>query len=71
MKKESNQEHNLLEIKIPENAVDILQRMIGFLQMFLPVTLAKRFIAIIFLAIGIPVKDAVKLMGLCEKACGL
>lgn len=68
MKKESNQEHHLLEIKILENAVDILQQAIGFLQLFLPVTLAKRFIAIIFLAIGMPVKDAVKLTGLCEKS---
>lgn len=68
MKKESNQEHNLLEIKIPENATDIIQQVIEFLQLFLPVTLAKRFIAIILLTIGMPVKDAVKLSGLCEKS---
>ncbi len=68
MKKESNQEHNLLEIKIPENAAGIFQQVIEFLQLFLPVTLAKRFIAIILLAIGMPVKDAVKLTGLCEKS---
>lgn len=68
MKKESNQENNLLEIKIPENAVSILQQVIEFLQLFLPVTLAKRFIAIILLAIGMPVKDVVKLTGLCEKS---
>lgn len=67
MKKESNQEHNLLEIKIPENAAGIFQQVIEFLQLFLPVTLAKRFIAIILLAIGMPVKDAVKLTGLCKK----
>lgn len=68
MKKVSNQEHDLLEIKIPENAADILQQAIGFLHLFLPVTLAKRFIAVILLAIGMPVKDAVKLTGLCEKS---
>lgn len=68
MRKESNQEHNSMEIKIPENAVDILQQAIVFLQLFLPVTLAKRFIAVILLAIGMPVKDAVKLTGLCEKS---
>lgn len=68
MKKESNQEHNVLEIKIPENAAGIFQQVIEFLQLFLPVTLAKRFIAIILLAIGMPVKDAVKLTGLCEKS---
>lgn len=43
MKKEYNQENNLLEIKIPENAVSIFQQVIEFLQLFLPVTLAKRF----------------------------
>lgn len=68
MKKESDQEHNLLEIKIPENAVDILKQAIGFLQLFLPVTLAKRLVAAILLAVGMPVKDAVKLTGLCEKS---
>lgn len=68
MKKESNQEHNVLEIKIPENAAGIFQQVIEFLQLFLPITLAKRFIAIILLAIGMPVKDAVKLTGLCEKS---
>ena len=68
MKKESNQEHNLLEIKVSENAVDIFQQVIKFLQLFLPVTLAKRLAAIILLAIGMPVKDAVELTGLCEKS---
>lgn len=68
MKKESNQEHNLLEIKVPENAADIFQQVIKFLQLFLPVTLAKRLVAIILLAIGMPVMDAVKLTGLCEKS---
>ena len=68
MKKESNQEHNLLEIKIPENATNIFQQVIEFLQLFLSVTLAKRFTAIILLAIGMTAKDAVKLTGLCEKS---
>ena len=68
MKKESNQEHNLLEIKVSENAVDIFRQVIKFLQLFLPVTLAKRLVAIILLAIGMPVRDAVELTGLCEKS---
>jgi len=68
MKKESSQEQNLLEIKIPENAADIFQQVIEFLQLFLPVTLAKRLVAIILLAIGMPVRDAVWLTGLCEKS---
>lgn len=68
MKKESSQEHNLVEIKIPENAVAIFRQVIEFLQLFLPVTLAKRLVAIILLAIGMPVRDAVELTGLCEKS---
>lgn len=68
MKKESIQEHNLLEIKIPENAVDIFRQVIEFLRLFLPLTLAKRLVAIILLAAGIPVRDAVELTGLCEKS---
>ena len=68
MKKESNQEQNLLEIKVPENAVDIFRQLIEFLQLFLPVTLVKRLIAIILLAVGMPVKEAVELTGLCEKS---
>ncbi len=68
MKKESNQEYSLLEIKLSENAADIFRLMIEFLQLFLPVTLAKRFVAIILLAIGMTVRDAVRLTGLCEKS---
>lgn len=68
MKKESDLEYNLLEIKIPENAIDIFRQVIEFLQLFLPVTLAKRLVAVILLAIGIPVRDAMKMTGLCEKS---
>ncbi len=68
MKKESDQEHDLLEIKIPETAADIFRQVIGFLQLSLPVTLAKRLVAIILLAIGMPVEDAVRLTNLCEKS---
>ncbi len=68
MKKESNQEHDSLEIKIPETAVDVFRQVMEFLQLFLPVTLAKRLVAIILLAIGMPVEDAVRLTGLCEKS---
>ncbi len=39
----------------------------GFLEIFLPKTLAKRFVAIILLAAGIPVKTAVELSGLSER----
>ncbi len=68
MKNDSKQEYRILEIKLPENAADILRQVIEFLQLFMPVTLAKRLVAIILLAIGMPVMDAVGLAGLCEKS---
>ena len=68
MKKESAQENNALEIKISDHTIDILGQVIEFLQLFLPATLAKRLVAIILLAIGVPVKNAVELTGLCEKS---
>lgn len=68
MKEESTQEHNLLEIIILENTAGIFQQVIEFLQLFMPVTLSKRLVAVILLAIGIPVREAMGLAGLCEKS---
>ena len=67
MKKESKQGQNVLEIKQSDNGVNILRQVIEFLQVFLPETLAKRLVAIILLAIGMPVKNAVEMTGLCER----
>lgn len=68
MKKASEQEYEVLEIKLPGNATHILKQVIAFLQLFLPVTLARRLVAIILLSIGIPVENAVELAGVCEKS---
>ncbi len=68
MKKDTEQGHNILEIKLPENAADMIRRVIEFLQLFVPVTIAKRLVGMILLAIGMPVRDAVELTGLCEKS---
>ena len=67
MKKESKQEQNVLEIKLSNSGVNILRQVIEFLQIFLPETLAKRLVAIILLAIGIAVRKAVGMTGLCER----
>ena len=66
--KEAKQNCNVLQIKLPNNATDILKQVIEFLQLFMPVTLAKRLVAIILLVIGVPVRNAVELTGLCEKS---
>lgn len=68
MKKGFKEEYIDLEIKLSDNAGNNLKQVIEFLQLFLPVTLAKRLVAIILLAIGIPVIKAVELTGLCEKS---
>lgn len=68
MKKETKQSYDVIEIKLPYNASERLKQVIGFLRLFLSETLAKRLVAIILLAIGIPVADAVKLAGLSERS---
>lgn len=68
MKKETGLKYCVLEIKIPENADEILKQVISFLQLFLPETLAKRLVALILLAIGVSVKDAIGLTGLSERS---
>jgi len=68
MKKETGLKYRVLEIKIPENADEILKQVISFLQLFLPETLAKRLVALILLAIGVSVKDAIGLTGLSERS---
>ena len=68
MNKVSGQKYSVLETKLPDNANHILKQVIEFLQLFLPVTLAKRLVAVILLSIGVPVRNAVELTGLCERS---
>ena len=58
----------IVEIKLQEHTACILKQAVEFLEIFLPKTLAKRFVAIILLAIGVPVKTATSLAGLSEKS---
>lgn len=68
MKRESEAKSNVMEIKLPDDAADTLKQVIGFLKLFLTETLAKRLVALILLAIGIPVADTVRLAGLSERS---
>ena len=65
MKKGLKQEWERIEM--PDSAGRKLAEVIEFLQIFMPVTLARRLVAIILLAIGMPVEKAVELTGLCER----
>lgn len=68
MKKVNCADREEVEIKIGGEAVGILKQAVRFLEMFLPETLAKRFVAIVLLAIGVPVKTAIALTGLSERS---
>ncbi len=68
MRKKSKTGGETVEIKLQEHTAGVLKQAVGFLEVFLPKTLAKRFVAIILLAIGIPVKTATSLAGLSEKS---
>lgn len=45
-----------------------IKKIIEFLQFFLPITLAKRLVAMILLAAGVPTKRVVELSGLCDRS---
>lgn len=68
MKKGTKRKGNILEITPTEEAMSLLRQVIEFLQVFMPITLAKRLEAIILPALGIPVRNAVELTGLCERS---
>lgn len=48
--------------------IDIMKKVIEFLQIFLPLTLAKRLVAIVLLAAGVPVPRVTELSGLCDRS---
>lgn len=57
--------------KKSENANDnivIIKKVIDFLQLFLPVTLAKRGVAMVLLAAGVPAPRVTELSGLCDRS---
>ena len=50
-----------------DNIVTI-KKVIEFLQIFVPLTLAKRLVAIVLLAAGVPVSRVTELSGLCDRS---
>lgn len=48
--------------------VVIIKKVIEFLPLFLPLTLAKRLVAIVLLAAGVPVPHVTELSGLCDRS---
>ncbi len=68
MSKKTETDSKNVEIKIQKHTASVLKQAVRFLEVFLPKTLAKRFVAIILLAVGIPVKTAAELFGLSERS---
>ncbi len=45
-----------------------IKKVIEFLQVFLPITLAKRLVAIVLLGAGVPAAQVTELTGLCDRS---
>ena len=50
------------------NTSMVVRKVIEFLQHFMPVTLAKRMIAMVLLAAGVPTVRVTELTGLCDRS---
>ena len=51
-----------------KNGLVIVRKVIEFLQLFMPKTLAKRVVAMVLLSVGVPVSNVVELTGLCDRS---
>lgn len=49
-------------------AFTVMKKVINFLQLFMPVTLAKRVVAMVLLAAGTPTPRVTELTGLCDRS---
>lgn len=54
--------------RMSDNAVRVVGGIINFLQLFVPLTLAKRAVSMLLLAVGIPNSRVTELTGLCERS---
>ena len=51
-----------------DNSGQIIAMIMGFLQLFISKTLAKRILSLILIAAGVPNKRVTELTGLCDKS---
>lgn len=64
--KDIAKENNVIEQE--EDATKIIKGILQFLQMFLPITLAKRLVSMVLLAADVPVSRVTELTGLCDRS---
>lgn len=50
-----------------QNLQSDIQKVIEFLGMIMPITLAKRIVCIIVLSVGVPIGETARISGFCEK----
>lgn len=55
-------------VECASDNVVIIKKVIEFLQLFMPLTLAKRVVAIVLLAAGVPILRVTELSGLCDRS---
>ena len=51
-----------------KNGLVIVRKVIEFLQLFMPMTLAKRVVAMVLLSVGVPTSYVTELTGLCDRS---
>ena len=51
-----------------KNGFVIVRKVIEFLQLFMPMTLAKRVVAMVLLSVGVPASYVTELTGLCDRS---
>ena len=51
-----------------KNSLAIVRKVIEFLQLFMPMTLAKRVVAMVLLSVGVPTSYVTELTGLCDRS---
>ena len=51
-----------------KNGIVIVRKIIEFLQLFMPITLAKRVVAMVLLSVGLPTSYVTELTGLCDRS---
>ena len=67
MQTENQNIENIESTEHPQSAL-ILNRIMGFLQLFMCETLVKRIMSLILIAVGVPNSRITKLTGLCDRS---
>lgn len=59
---------NNIDLENYNTDITIIKKILEFLQLFVPITIAKRLVAMVLLAAGIPTLRVTELTGLCDRS---